>query len=148
WNAIFSVIRAYEARVSLGEWIEKAQPKFGPGIRERFEQTKTTTSESVAQATAQRALVRQHLDRLLDGGSVICLPTAPVRQPLRTSGEAEGAAYRSRLLLLSITATIGGLPQISLPLADNGGIPVGLSLIAARGSDRQLLRLAEAIEKG
>jgi len=34
------------------------------------------------------------------------------------------------------------LPQVSLPLAELDGCPLGLSLIAARGNDTLLLELA------
>jgi amidase len=38
-------------------------------------------------------------------------------------------------------AGLGGLPQLSLPLARVEAGPVGLSLVAARGQDEQLLDL-------
>jgi amidase len=34
------------------------------------------------------------------------------------------------------------LPQVSLPLAEADGCPLGLSVIAARGADARLLALA------
>jgi amidase len=139
-------MRGYEVRRSLGEWIERVQPTFGPGIRERFEQTRSITEEDVARATRERARITGYLDQLL-AGDIVCLPTVPVLAPLRTSSDQERGVYRSRTLLLTITATIGGLPQISLPLADVDGIPVGLSFLTARGSDLRLLRVAEAIEQ-
>ena len=35
-----------------------------------------------------------------------------------------------------------GCPQINLPLAKVDGLPVGLSLMGARGSDETLMRFA------
>jgi amidase len=37
------------------------------------------------------------------------------------------------------------LPQVSLPLAELDGCPLGLSLIAARGNDTLLLALARRL---
>jgi amidase len=48
--------------------------------------------------------------------------------------------------LLSI-AGLGGLPQISLPLATLEGCPLGLSLVGRRGTDEQLLKLSRLIMK-
>ena len=39
-----------------------------------------------------------------------------------------------------------GAPQINLPLAEVDGLPVGLSLLGARGSDEMLIAFAREIE--
>ena len=146
WIAVFGTLRGAEVRVSLGDWIASTQPKFGSGIRDRFEQTRSITSEMVAHAAAERRKVCEHLDALLGQDGVLCLPTVPILPPLRTATVADLATYRSRTLLTTILATIGGLPQVTLPLAEVARVPVGLSLIGPRGSDRTLLRLAESVE--
>ncbi len=38
-----------------------------------------------------------------------------------------------------------GAPQINLPLAEVGGLPVGLSLLGPRGSDEMLIAFAREI---
>lgn len=40
---------------------------------------------------------------------------------------------------------MGGLPQISLPLARLDDLPLGLSPVGPRGADMQLLQLASAL---
>ncbi|MFG1317540.1 hypothetical protein [Xanthobacter autotrophicus] len=42
-------------------------------------------------------------------------------------------------------AGLGGLPQVSLPLARLEGVPFGLSLVGPVGSDTALLRAAVAM---
>jgi len=42
---------------------------------------------------------------------------------------------------------MGRLPQVSLPIADADGVPVGLSLLARHGQDSFLLQAAETIEE-
>ena len=37
------------------------------------------------------------------------------------------------------------LPQVSLPLANVNGLPLGISLVAARGNDKMLLEVARNI---
>jgi amidase len=147
WVAIFNTLRGAEVREALGEWIDRVQPAFGPGIRERFEQAKTITADAVEKAGEERARIQKHLDTLLAGEAVLCLPTVPVRAPLRSSTEKELAVYRARTLPLTTIATIGGLPQVTLPVGETEGCPVGLSLISARDSDLRLLRLAEAMAR-
>jgi amidase len=43
---------------------------------------------------------------------------------------------------------MGRLPQVSLPLAQVGDLPVGLSLLAAHGEDAFLLAAAKALAGG
>jgi amidase len=47
-----------------------------------------------------------------------------------------------RTLRISCIASLAGLPQVSIPLVDAAGLPVGVSLLGPAGSDRALIRLA------
>jgi amidase len=145
WIACFGTLRGAEVRVSLGDWIAKTEPNFGPGIRERFEHTKTITQEMVEDAAKERRAICQHFDTTLGEDGVLCLPTVPVLPPRRAATAEELATYRGRTLRMTIIATIGGLPQVTLPLGQGEGVPVGLSLIGPRGSDGALLRLAAGV---
>ena len=51
--------------------------------------------------------------------------------------------FRARAMALLCTAGLAGLPQITLPLAKLENCPLGLSLVGRRGSDMELLTLAE-----
>jgi amidase len=57
------------------------------------------------------------------------------------------ARYRAQTLKLTCVATVGGLPQISLPVASSEGCPVGMSLVGGRERDARLWDLAVEIEK-
>ena len=48
---------------------------------------------------------------------------------------------RARVIGITCIASLGGLPQVSLPLARVPAGPVGLSLIAPRAKDAMLLDL-------
>jgi Asp-tRNA(Asn)/Glu-tRNA(Gln) amidotransferase A subunit family amidase len=58
---------------------------------------------------------------------------------------AYGQELRSPNSALTCTAGTLGAPQISLPLGEVDGLPVGLSLLGARGSDEMLLNFARNI---
>jgi amidase len=146
WVEHFNILRGAEVRAALGEWIDRVQPNFGPGIWERFAQTRSITPEAVAEAQGPWQAIRRYLDELLGTGNVLCMPTAPLLAPLRNSSEAVMARYRSQTLKLICTATLGGLPQVTLPLAEWDHCPVGISLVAGRGQDERLWDLAVEIE--
>jgi amidase len=52
-----------------------------------------------------------------------------------------------RIIELTCIAGLTGLPQVSLPLAEHEGVPVGLSLIGWRGSDEVLPGVARDLAR-
>ena len=63
----------------------------------------------------------------------------PLQSAIGARGHAAASDYYPRTLSLTSVAGLGRLPQVSLPLAQSGGVPVGLSLLAANGRDAFLL---------
>ena len=53
--------------------------------------------------------------------------------------------YRHQAMHLLCIAGLGGLPQLSLPMAELDGLPLGLSLNGPRDADVQLLGLARRL---
>jgi amidase len=139
---VFRTIQGAEVWAAHGEWVRTTQPDFGPGIRERFEFASHITEAQLARAKEQRRQFASHMARILEGGSVMCLPTAPGIAPLRNASLEELESFRARALRLLSVAGLSGLPQVSLPVALLNGCPIGLSVIAAAGADHTLLALA------
>ena len=65
----------------------------------------------------------------------------PTDTALANAPDRHGDFY-SRTLALTSIAGNARLPQVTIPLADVSGVPVGLSLIAAYGEDLWLLEVA------
>ena len=122
------------------------KPTFGDGIRERFAWAATVRAEDVAEAQRLRDAVIERLRQAIGLGDILCLPTSPRIAPLRnTPTDAVEITYRHHAMCLLCVAGLGGLPQVSLPLATLDGCPLGLSILGPRGADLQLLRLARTL---
>jgi len=145
WAGAYQVIQAAEIRRSLGPWIMRTRPLFGANIAPRFASIEEITVEQVRAATALRSKVRAHLDTLL-ADAVLLLPTVPIAAPPRNIPEEQLGALYPRLLALASISSLCGLPQVTLPLAQHDGCPLGLSFIGPRGSDLALLQLAASIK--
>lgn len=146
WFETFRVIQASEIWHSFGEWVEAEQPRFGPGVRERLEIAAAVTEGQAAEARSRQREIIGELETAIRPGDIICLPTTPRAAPLRGSPLTEvEVIQRRQAMALLCTAGLGGLPQISLPVADVAGAPVGLSIIARRGADIDLLGLAAEV---
>ena len=143
WRECFSTIQGAEIWANLGPWITMHAPKLGPGIKDRIVFASDVTSEQESAARSERETIVKRLDDIIKPGSVLCLPSAPRAAPLKgTATSTIEITYRHQAICLLCIAGLGGLPQISLPMAKIDGLPLGISLIGAAGSDLQLLRLA------
>ena len=145
WFQAFRVLQGAEIRDTLGPWVKQAQPKLGPGVRERMQWVMTIATEDIAAAQRVRDAVRARMDQLLSGNAVLVLPTVPDIAPLLNTPPAQLDDFRTRAMSLLCIAGHAGLPQVSLPLATLNGCPLGLSLAAGRGNDALLLQLARQI---
>jgi amidase len=140
---LFRILQGHEVWRHHGAWIESTEPRFGPGVRERFELASRITESEMSSAAKTRATIRARLDQLLGDDNVICLPTSPDIAPLLDTPLAELNNFRARAIRLLSPAGFAGLPQVSLPMAALNHCPLGLSLIGPRGRDAALLALAE-----
>ncbi len=140
---VFRTHQGYEIWQHFGGWIEKREPDFGPGIRERFAMAAKITPAEFKEAKARREAFRTHLARVLQPGTIMVYPTSPGPAPLLTAGSDIVETFRNRALAMLAIAGHGGLPQLSIPLAASQGSPLGLSLVGAPGSDRLLIETAK-----
>lgn len=146
WSATFRTLQAAEIWTSVGPWIERVRPAFGPGVKERFDAARAVAPSAVEAAAAHRTAIRSRLRDLLQAGTAFLMPTVPRPAPLRGMATAEVEVTTRHLAMnLLCIAGLGGLPQVSLPLAQVDGAPFGLSLVGPAGSDTALLRAASVI---
>ncbi|MGO4403665.1 amidase [Bosea sp. RAF48] len=143
----FRWIQGREAWLSDGAMIERFAPPLGPGVRERFIFSKAVTDAEYARGEATRKTFRTRLARLLGRDGVLILPTMPDIAPLIAAKEAELEDFRNRALRLLCLAGLSGFPQITIPVAQREGAPLGLSLIGPKGSDRSLVAFAVRYER-
>lgn len=138
----FRHIQGIEAWQSQGEFLCRHDVQLGPGVKERFAWSSTLDEEQVAPYRTIRAEFSRRFDELLGHDGVLVMPTMPDVAPLLSSDEATLEDYRNQSIRMLCLAGLAGCPQISLPLMQLSGAPLGLSLIGPRGSDQSLIALA------
>lgn len=143
WFETFRTLQAAEIWSNHGEWVMSTRPKLGPGIKERFEWAQDVTPERVAGHREKYEAIVARLRAIIHPGDILCLPTSPRIAPLKgTPTDKIEVQYRHQAMCLLCIAGLGGLPQISLPLGELDGMPLGISIVGTRGTDRALLRTA------
>ena len=107
---------------------------------------RSITDEQIVIAQAGRDAVVARMNEVFDGGDVVvCLPTTVSPAPPLGQRVSERHTLRLRNSALTSIAGNTGRPQISLPLAEMDGLPVGLSLLGEHGADEELIALAREI---
>jgi amidase len=147
WVDIYRALQGAETLSSLSAWIADARPEFGPATQAGFEFIKKRDRTRIGESVGRRERFFQQLRRTLGPRDLLCLPTSPTIAPLKQShAYSRDSDYYRRTLSLTAIAGVGRLPQVSMPLATVGKVPVGLSFIAAHGEDQFLLQMARAME--
>jgi Asp-tRNA(Asn)/Glu-tRNA(Gln) amidotransferase A subunit family amidase len=145
WCTAFRTVQAWEAWQAHGPWLRQSPRCLGADVAERFDSASAVSDESAAAARRVVHVARTQLTGWLAEG-VIILPTAPGPAMARDAPAADVRAARAATLPITCLASIAGAPALSIPvLRSADGLPVGVTLIAAPGSDQALLELASAL---
>jgi amidase len=147
WREAFRTIQGFEVWQTFGEFVTRQKPSPGPGIRERIEYSSRVTAAEATAARQVQAQARAHILQTVKPGTILALPTAPCIAPLIDGSAEELDHFRTRVMRLTCTAGMSGLPQMNLPIGTLAGCPVGLSFIGWAGGDEALLDLACALAR-
>ena len=146
WFETFRILQAAEVWGNHGEWIQAVKPRFGRGVRERFAWASRVEEKDVAACKNKHRSIKARIYGLIGEGDVLCLPSSPRVAPLKNTPTNDiEIRFRHQAMCLLCIAGLGGLPQISLPLATIDGLPLGLSLVGPPGADTQLLALSQEL---
>lgn len=145
WRQAYVTMGAAEAWALHGAWILKQQPTFSAPIATRWAQAQTVTAEQAQAAQNTVAEIRAHVRAILGDDAIAIVPSAAGLAPLlNESGDAVDQ-LRMRTMHITCVAGISGVCQVSIPLKNSAGVPVGVSLMGPSGSDLALIRLATAL---
>lgn len=145
WRECLRIAQGHEIWREFGAWVKATQPAFGPGVRERMAMAAAIDDHSAAAAARTRNALRAALDAIITPGTVVLLPSAPCIAPPCALPAAAADEFRRRTMALTCTASLSGLPQLSVPALEVEGCPVGVSLLGWRGGDQALLDFAVSL---
>ena len=146
WASQQNVLQSKEAWDSVKDWVDQVNPRFSFWVSQRYNFAISLTDADLSEATLVRDNLRARMDEVFAGGGFVCLPTAVVAAPLRGLPTSAKVDVQMRLSRLTCIAGTTGRPQLSLPLGEVNGLPVGISIMGDHGSDEELIGFARIVE--
>jgi len=140
----FRYIQGREAWLEQGAFIEDNGLTLGPDVAARFAWAKAVTDQQYNDACALRKTFTAAWKTML-GDRVLVLPTVPDIAPLLSALDEEIEATRQLSHHLLAISVLCQTPQLTMPLIQKDGVPLGISLMGPRGSDLGLVKLAVRI---
>lgn len=144
WARAQRTLQPVEAWHTFRPWVEAHNPRFAFNVARGLVAAAATPAAEIEWAMLMRQEARGRLAYLLPPGTVLCLPTTPCPAPEVGLPLPVLDPLRARIACLCAQGGLAGHPQVSLPGATVGGLPVGLSVIGARGADAALAAVARA----
>lgn len=145
WYETYCHVQWAEIWSCLGSWVTNTDAQLGPTTTMNFEHVRNFDRKTAVAAIHRREIHYRCLGRFLGPHDLLCIPTTPAVAPKRGSLRVDRTTgdYYPRALALTSIASIGRLPQVTMPLGRmEDGAPIGLSLLAAQGMDAFLLAVA------
>jgi amidase len=146
WARAQQSLQRHEAWLTFRDWIDRTNPRLAFTVARNLALAATAPESERQWAALMRAEARARVAWLLPPGTILCLPTTPFPAPRKGLPLTTLDPLRARIACLTSPAGLTGVPQVSLPGASVGGLPVGLSILGARGTDAALVAVARAME--
>ena len=148
WARAQRTLQLHEAWLTFKDWIDRENPRMAWSVARGLAVAGAIPEAERQWAWLMRAEARSRLAWLLPSGTILCLPTTPFPAPRKGLPLGTLEPLRARITCLAAHGGLTGAPQVTLPGAHVDGLPVGLSILGARGSDAALVAVAKAMEAG
>jgi amidase len=147
WARAQRTLQPSEGWLTFKDWIDRDNPRFAFSVARNLILGSMIPQSERDWADLVRREARGRMRHLLPPGTILCLPTAPFPAPKRGEPLSIAGPQRDRLLCLCAHGGLTGVPQVSIPGAAVEGLPVGLSIVGAPGTDASLVAVAAALTK-
>jgi Asp-tRNA(Asn)/Glu-tRNA(Gln) amidotransferase A subunit family amidase len=131
-------INAWEWRWPLGGFVARDAAAVSPSSQERHVRSNAMTQPEYAALLGQREAARAAYEALAGQVDAVVSVTAPGAAPvgLESTGNP----------IFVVPGSLLGAPGVSLPVLEDGGLPLGLQVLGFPQHDADLLALARTID--
>ncbi len=136
WYQTYFELFCMESWSSIGTWVEDRKPELGQEARANVHRARMTDRSESVKFYKRRELFSQAINEFLAQNKIICIPASSELAPKKgfIPGVDDPGNYQQTMLSLASLSAIGRLAQLTIPLSESNGVPVGLSLLASNES--------------
>jgi amidase len=145
WARAQRSLQPWEAWQTFKDWLDRDNPRLAFSVARGLALASAIPESERQWAALMRAEARARLAWLVPPGTVLCMPTTPFPAPRKGLSLATLEPLRARITALTAHGGLTGVPQVSVPGTTVDGLPVGLSIVGARGGDATLVAVAKAM---
>jgi len=141
-------LSAVECFTAHRQLLERAGARLDPRVRVRIERGGRIPAAEHREILGARAVLQSSFARRLAEYPLWLMPTVPCVAPRVDELASDSAYFEANRLMLRNTSLVNFLDgcAVTLPCHEPGALPVGVSLVAAAGMDRQLLGAAARLQ--
>lgn len=133
---------------TFGSWVKTKNPELSSGVEFSLSNYAESASRNdIQKFLSTKKIFRNNLNKFLCAGNVLCFPTTADLAPRieEITPDFLAGDYVPRAMSVNAISCLSCTPQITIPMAEVNGIPVGLSFVAAHGQDMVLIDLCNKI---
>jgi amidase len=145
WANAQRTIQPSEAWQTFREWLDRVNPRLQFSVARNLAAAAAITDAERARAQSVREAARARMRKLLPPGTILCQPTTPFPAPFCGQRLSMLDPLRERITRLACHGGLTGVPQVVSPGSTVDGLPIGLSIIGAPGTDATLVAVARAL---
>lgn len=123
----YHTIVAAEAWQVHRTWAQRYQDRYDPAVWQRLNRAHTITRTQTESADAALKSVRAVWTNYFERYDFLVMPASPMPAPTKAECTPE---TRTRVLMLTAPASLGGYPALTIPVALPSGLTTGLQIIA------------------
>jgi len=140
-----------EASAVHARWIRQRPRSYGTDVRVRLQLGALVSGVDYVVAQRARDRLRDALDRVFDAVDVLLLATTPITAPVIGERVVRWRAAEEpidgALVRLTSPFNLSGLPALSVPCGEAGGLPVGVQVVGRWNDEPRVLAVGQVIEE-
>jgi amidase len=127
---------------TFGAWVKNEKPELSSEVEYSLQGYAESASRKDIQASlTTKKMFQNGINSFLSDGTYLCFPTTVDLAPGldEITPEFFAGDYIPRAMGVNAISSLSRVPQITIPVAEADGVPIGLSFIAGYGQDMKLI---------
>ena len=136
---------------TFGAWIKNENPTLSSDVKCNLHGYAESADRKAIQCSLRaKKEFQNRINNFLCEGKILCFPTTVDQAPRldEITPAFLAGAYIPRAMGVNAISCLSCTPQITIPVAEADGVPVGLSFIAGYGHDMRLVRFCNQLNRG